>query len=339
MGSVNLDNTGSGSAITLSSDGTSLLLDGTAIGGGGGDPDLYADNWDGTAIKPSATGVNTIAIGQSAVAGSSDDGIAIGRGANAGTSTQNMAIGAFSACGDAAFAVAFGREAKATGGNSMALGKGLASNTSSLSAQITNNTTTYGATGGYSIAMGYQSKSTNTGAQGIGYLATASGLYSVSLGGGNGSTASGTNSFAWGTFASASTTYAVAFGAFANATHVSAVSIGNAATSNSIGKLTFANGAADHQTGFNLLRQITADATAEQMTTNNSTATTDNGINVQNNAAFAFSGTIVGKQAATANCAAWKVEGLIVNNGGTTTLVNSAVTVLNNAPAWGMALT
>jgi hypothetical protein len=34
MGSVNLDNTGSGSAITLSSDGTSLLLDGTAIGGG-----------------------------------------------------------------------------------------------------------------------------------------------------------------------------------------------------------------------------------------------------------------------------------------------------------------
>ena len=36
MGSVNLDNTGSGSAITLSSDGTDLLLNGTAIGGGSG---------------------------------------------------------------------------------------------------------------------------------------------------------------------------------------------------------------------------------------------------------------------------------------------------------------
>lgn len=35
MGSVNLDNTGSGSAITLSSDGTNLLLNGTAVGGGG----------------------------------------------------------------------------------------------------------------------------------------------------------------------------------------------------------------------------------------------------------------------------------------------------------------
>ncbi len=37
MGSINLKHTGSGSAIALSSDGTSLLLNGTAIGGGGGD--------------------------------------------------------------------------------------------------------------------------------------------------------------------------------------------------------------------------------------------------------------------------------------------------------------
>ena len=35
MGSVNIDNTGSGADVTLSSDGTDLLLDGTAIGGGG----------------------------------------------------------------------------------------------------------------------------------------------------------------------------------------------------------------------------------------------------------------------------------------------------------------
>ena len=62
MGSVNLDNTGSGSAITLSSDGTSLLLDGTAIGGGGGDPDLYRDNAV-SATTPVAAGNNGIAIG------------------------------------------------------------------------------------------------------------------------------------------------------------------------------------------------------------------------------------------------------------------------------------
>ena len=37
MGKIELDHTGSGSGVTLSSDGTDLLLDGTAIGGGGGD--------------------------------------------------------------------------------------------------------------------------------------------------------------------------------------------------------------------------------------------------------------------------------------------------------------
>lgn len=36
MGAVNLDNTGTGAAVTLSSDGTALLLNGTPIGGGGG---------------------------------------------------------------------------------------------------------------------------------------------------------------------------------------------------------------------------------------------------------------------------------------------------------------
>ena len=36
MGKIEIDHTGSGSGITLSSDGTDLLLDGTAIGGGGG---------------------------------------------------------------------------------------------------------------------------------------------------------------------------------------------------------------------------------------------------------------------------------------------------------------
>ena len=38
MGAINVKHTGSGADIALSSDGTNLLLDGTAIGGGGGDP-------------------------------------------------------------------------------------------------------------------------------------------------------------------------------------------------------------------------------------------------------------------------------------------------------------
>jgi hypothetical protein len=44
MGKIELDHTGSGSGVTLSSDGTNLLLDGSAIGGAGGGGDLLAAN-------------------------------------------------------------------------------------------------------------------------------------------------------------------------------------------------------------------------------------------------------------------------------------------------------
>ena len=62
MGSVNIDNTGSGADVTLSSDGTDLLLDGTAIGGGGTALELYAEN-PSSPTAPSATGTNAVAIG------------------------------------------------------------------------------------------------------------------------------------------------------------------------------------------------------------------------------------------------------------------------------------
>ena len=69
MGKIEIDHTGSGSGITLSSDGTSLLLDGSAIGGGGGSPDLFAESYDGSSTKPSASGSqNAVAIGQGAQA-------------------------------------------------------------------------------------------------------------------------------------------------------------------------------------------------------------------------------------------------------------------------------
>ncbi|NKB46009.1 MAG: hypothetical protein GKS03_17240 [Alphaproteobacteria bacterium] len=62
----------------------------------------------------------------------------------------------------------------------------------------------------------------------------------------------------------------------------------------------------------------------------------------QNNSAYAFHGTIVAREAASSGteCAAWKVEGLIRReaNAGTTVLVNSATTVLDNTPNWGMVL-
>ena len=89
----------------------------------------------------------------------------------------------------------------------------------------------------------------------------------------------------------------------------------------------------------------TTDATATAMVTNHQStpgAGTANQIVLPNNSAYAFYGTIVARQKAgdgTA-CAAFKVEGLIRReaNAGTTVLVNSATTVLDNTPNWGMAL-
>jgi hypothetical protein len=86
----------------------------------------------------------------------------------------------------------------------------------------------------------------------------------------------------------------------------------------------------------------TTDATPKVLTSNKGAASTTNQIILPNNSAYSFSGTIIARQQASAGtaCAAWKIEGLIRREGsaGTTVLVNSATTVLDNTPAWGMAL-
>jgi hypothetical protein len=135
MGSINLKHTGSGSDIALSSDGTSLLLNGTAIGGGGAD--LYDANESSPTAQPSATGTNSIAIGDSAIS---------------------------------------------TGTNSVALGKSLAGGGSSFAAQISNNTSSYGASSNNTIAIGYQAKATFGYGGAIGYKAVSTHSTAVAIG-------------------------------------------------------------------------------------------------------------------------------------------------------------
>jgi hypothetical protein len=132
----------------------------------------------------------------------------------------------------------------------------------------------------------------------------------------------------------------------AQATQDFSVAVGKEASSDIYGKHTQASGrfsaTGDAQTGTFILRSDTTDATAEALTTNKSTASSTNQVTLPNNSAYAFHGTIVARQQAADGtaCAAWKVEGLIRREGsaGTTVLVNSATTVLDNTPAWGMAL-
>jgi hypothetical protein len=75
---------------------------------------------------------------------------------------------------------------------------------------------------------------------------------------------------------------------------------------------------------------------------NSSAPGATNQVILPNNSAYAFTGTVVARQQAAGGTAsaAWKIEGLIRREGsaGTTTLVASTVTAIDNTPSWALAL-
>ena len=145
---------------------------------------------------------------------------------------------------------------------------------------------------------------------------------------------------------SATGTNAVAIGNGSTASQPHSVALGRQSVADKVGKFAFSSyslaSVGQSQTGMMVLVSSTTDATPKALTTDNSGAATINQVILPNNSAYAFHGTIVARQQASAGTAsaAWKIEGLIRREGsaGTTVLVNSATTVLDNTPAWGMAL-
>jgi len=297
MGKIEIDHTGSGGGITLSSDGTSLLLGGTAIGGSA--LELYAEN-PSSPTAPSATGTNAVAIGSSASATSSD-------------------------------AFAFGYGAIATHWQTLALGTSRAFAADAVAIHIDNNSTSYGASRANSIAMGYVAKATGSRSVAIGGSAnTADGSDSVAIGGKNNTA---------GTIANG---YAIASGYDSHAEGEYSMAFGNRGRALEHNKYAHGMYPIGSQYGRLVLKAETTDATATVMISGGVSASTDNQLVLSNNSAFAFHGTIVSRQQTSVGTAsaAWKIEGLIRREGSasTTTLVNSATTVLDNTPSWGMAL-
>ncbi len=420
----------------LTTDGSGAV---TFADAGGGGADLYAANESSPTAQPSATGTNAIAIGDSttssgtssvaigfAADASNTHNIAIGYNSEASTGTYNFAFGSGVRANASYYATAIGQTAgglgsqagangsfaaaggvTATGNNSIAIGYSYASGTTGLAAGITNNTSSYGATGANSIAMGYQAKATNQYSIAMGNAAEATRSSAVAIGGST--LASGSGALALGADAHATDTNAVAIGKSARATQNQAVAIGENCTASGItaavygsinatasgqqavvlgqgtasatnamalngtatgvaglamnagnaagersvaiglqclasgyGKFAFGSGRfaanGDAQGGQSILRADTTDATATVLTTNNSTASTDNQIVAASDTCITFDGTITAMQNGAQAYASWKIEGLLVNDGGTTTLANSATTVISNADGWGMAL-
>lgn len=367
MGEINLDNTGSGSGVTLSSDGTNLLLNGSSVGGGGsythpnhsgevtstgdgatvvadnvideanlkvsntptngyaltaqsgntggltwaaisgggGGADLYAANEVSVTAQPSATGDDAIAIGDSAVANGNDS-------------------------------VAIGKNAITTYGRSTAIGNARATAPDSCAINILNNTASYGSVGDYSFAQGDRAKS--------------QGYYSIALG--RQSISQNNYSVAIGYQAKAQANNAVSIGSDTRVTAQYGIALGNSAQSNVKAKLVVGSGSLNTylyaQTGILVLCGRTANATtgvlcSDAGTASMGTANYDNQLFVPSYGAIAFDGMIVARgqgSASDTNSAAFKVEGLIRRESAasTTTLVNSAITVISNAPSWGLSL-
>ena len=88
-----------------------------------------------------------------------------------------------------------------------------------------------------------------------------------------------------------------------------------------------------------ILYSDTTDATAEAMTTTNSTAAADNQIAAPtNDTCIMFSGTVVAIQNGAQDQGGWEIKGLLKNDGGTTTLVNSEVKTFADGNGWSIVL-
>jgi len=203
----------------------------------------------------------------------------------------------------------------------------------------TNNT----ASGSRSIvAGGASSSATAYSAATLGGFSNAStGNYSSNLGGlGNSASADGATALG-GASNVASGSYSIVGGANSVANSLYGVALGGGTTTNGIvhrqvyGVRHTVSG--DAQSSTFIMRMRTSDATLTTLTSEGTTAASNNQVILPNNGAFRFKGTIIAKQSGSTNVAAWDIDGLIVRgaNAGTTTLNIGNVTLVQNTPGWG----
>jgi hypothetical protein len=222
-----------------------------------------------------------------------------------GTNFQTLAI---RTSGQAANTVALGNNSGGTpsvaitGAGAMALGGSYASGANSFAAATNNNTSTYGAQGANSVAIGQESKATDVRAIAFGYRATSSAQ----------------ESYSFGSLCTASVQYAFALG------YRSVAAI--------FGKYAYASdyysASGDTQTGKLVLSASTTTNTAVVLTSNGGAASATNQVICASNQAMSIQGTLIGKQTGTANIAAYNITGAVVNNGGTMAVTGLALTLI-----------
>lgn len=192
------------------------------------------------------------------------------------------------------------------------------------------------------VAGGSSCTATAYGASTLGGFGnTSTNSYSSNIGG-NSNSASGDSSTALGGASNvASGSYSIVGGANSVANNIYGVALGGGATTNSVmyrqvyGVRHSVTG--DAQSSTFIMRTRTTDNTLTSFTSDGTAPSTTNQIILPNNGAFRFKGTIIGKQSASTNVAAWDIDGLIVRgaSAATTTLLINNVTLVQNTPGWG----
>jgi hypothetical protein len=234
--------------------------------------------------------------------------------------------------------VAIGQNSRSAGSYAVALGQSYASGVDSFAAALASNSSSYGALGANSIAMGQQSKATTGQTTAIGYSAHASGVSACAIGGYL-PEAEGYQSLALGTRAKSEAAESVAIGFRAKSNTTGKIAL-NAAEASGIG-----GGYGYQQRGLYVLRRATTDATQTVLSGDGATPDAANSWRPDNNSAHAFSGTIIARQDGTDgdDYAAWEVKGAIMRADNAASMVVGAAIInslyhTSGASAWDVAL-
>lgn len=187
--------------------------------------------------------------------------------------------------------------------------------------------------GSRSVALGQSNTSNGYGSVTIGTSNSTAYDYNIAVG--------HSNTLTSGPSGNNSNVYAFGIGNTVNASN--AVAIGAYGLTNGVkSRQTFSGGRistnGDAQKSTFFYRGRTTDATLTTLATDgNNSINAGNCMQLANNSAIRFKGTIIGKQSGSTNTVAWDVDGLIVkgSSAASTSLVVGNVNLVSNIPSWG----
>lgn len=263
-----------------------------------------------------------------------------------GTSSGSKSISVgFGSSTSASYALAVGLNssgggAQGVGISSCALNGSYASGTDAFAAAITNNTSTYGAQGANSVAIGQNAKTTQSSSIAIGRNSAVTGFYAIGLGPqavvqSDGGVAIGSAyNVGWGTKVSA----------------IDGIALGDGAVSNIVKKFVIAGWDGTTQGGRQfgklLLTNNTTDATPLVLVSNapGNAGSSNNQVILPNDSTFLFEGNIVARNTTNdADSKVWTFKGAIRRgtSAATTTIIGTPTINLeaSDGSAWSFTLT